>query len=226
MRICRTDPAKSRSDGEKSQEVYMMNISIIRVTALLSFMLLGNMSALADAPTEQLKSTIDGILQALSDPSMERDAKRQKITGIIDQRFNYEGMSQRTLAVNWKKSSKEQQQRFVELFAQLLAESYLGRIEAYTNEKVEFASEKVKDNRAIVDTFIVTASVDIPISYKLEKKGNDWLVYDVVIEEVSLVRSYNSSYKDIVMKSGMDGLLADMETKLNEMRNKAPEKTS
>ncbi len=204
----------------------MITSRFLRAIALSSAVLFGSANAAADAPKDQLKTTIDTILLVLSDQSLDREAKREKITGVISARFNYEGMSQRTLAVNWKKSSQDQRKRFVDLFAQLLQESYLGRIEAYTNEKVEFASEKVKDDRAIVDTFIVTSSVDIPISYKLEKKGNEWLVYDVVIEEVSLVRSYSSTYKDIVMKSGMDGLLSDMEAKLAALRSKETEKAS
>lgn len=204
----------------------MFKTTFTRIAVLLMALLMASANALADAPQDQLKKTIEGILQTLTDQSLDRETKREKITKIIGERFNYEGMSQRTLAVNWKKSSNEQRARFVELFSQLLQESYLGRIEAYTNEKVEFASEKVKDDKAIVDTFIVTSSVDIPISYKLEKKGNQWLVYDVVIEEVSLVRSYNSTYKDIVMKSGMDGLLTDMEAKLTEMRAKSEAKAS
>lgn len=204
----------------------MIDSRFLRAIALSSVVLFASANAAADAPTDQLKTTIDTILQVLADQSLGREAKREKMTSVISARFNYEGMSQRTLAVNWKKSSQDQRKRFVDLFAQLLQESYLGRIEAYTNEKVEFASEKVKDDRAIVDTFIVTSSVDIPISYKLEKKGNEWLVYDVVIEEVSLVRSYSSTYKDIVMKSGMDGLLSDMEAKLAALRSKETEKAS
>lgn len=204
----------------------MIKMTYIRGLALSAVMFFASAGAWADTPKDQLKITIDTILQTLLDQSLSRDAKREKITGVISARFNYEGMSQRTLAVNWKKSSAEQRKRFVDLFSQLLQESYLGRIEAYTNEKVEFATEKVKDDRAIVDTFIVTASVEIPISYKLEKVGDQWMVYDVVIEEVSLVRSYSSAYKDIVMKSGMDGLLSDMEVKLAELRGKATAKAS
>lgn len=197
------------------------------IVAVFAIALLGiSANSFAEEPQNQLKKTIDTILETLRDSSMDRPAKRAKITDVISARFNYEGMSQRTLAVNWKKTNDEQRKRFVDLFSQLLQESYLGRIEAYTDEKVQFASEKIKGNRAIVDTYILTSTVDIPISYKLEQKGNEWLVYDVVIEEVSLVRSYNSTYKDIIMKSGIDGLLDDMEAKLNEMRSKAGEKTS
>lgn len=202
----------------------MHNFKLVAVLA--TTLLCASANTFAEEPQDQLKATIDTILETLRDSSIDRTAKRAKITDVISARFNYEGMSQRTLAVNWKKTNDEQRKRFVDLFSQLLQESYLGRIEAYTNEKVQFASEKIKGNRAIVDTYILTSTVDIPISYKLEQKDNDWLVYDVVIEEVSLVRSYNSTYKDIIMKSGIDGLLEDMEAKLNEMRSKAGEKTS
>ncbi|HFD92172.1 MAG TPA: ABC transporter substrate-binding protein, partial [Gammaproteobacteria bacterium] len=89
-----------------------------------------------------------------------------------------------------------------------------GRIEAYTDERVEVLGARVKGSRAEVSTIIVSGDVDIPIRYKMRLKGGKWLIYDVVIEEVSLIRNYRSSYRDIVKKEGIDGLLTRMDEKL------------
>ena len=99
-------------------------------------------------------------------------------------------------------------------FSQLILASYMGRIEAYTDERIEFRGERIKGDKAEVATVIVSGAREIPIRYKLRRKGDRWLVYDVVIEEVSLIRNYRSSYRAIVKKEGVGGLLARMDEKL------------
>ena len=91
-------------------------------------------------------------------------------------------MSQWVLGPNWRKASAAEQRRFADLFADLLEAVYIGKIDNYTDERVEYVGEKVEGQKAEVETLIKTASVDIPIRYKLYNKGGAWLVYDVVIE--------------------------------------------
>ncbi len=174
-----------------------------------------------NGPKGQLKTTIDAILSILTKQDIDSTTRRETITELITERFDFKKMSQQTLATNWKKTTAEQKGKFVGLFAQLLQESYMGRIEAYTDERVEFVNERIKKKRAKVNTLIVTSSVEIPINYKLTKNGEKWLVYDVVIEEVSLIRNYRNSYRNIVKKEGIDGLLVKMEEKLDEIRQVA-----
>lgn len=167
--------------------------------------------------TDQLKSSIEQILNVLKDKSLERESRRTQIRTLINDRFYFRAMSQRALARNWRKASPEQQDKFVRLFSKLLEKTYIGRIEAYTDERVEYLREKTRNpKRSVVYTQIVTKSADIPINYKLALKDNKWLVYDVVIEEVSLISNYRSSYDEIIKKDGIDGLLAKMEQKVQE----------
>jgi phospholipid transport system substrate-binding protein len=174
-------------------------------------------ASLAEAsPTEQIKVTVDGVLNVLRDKTLDLDTRRSKIRVFINERFYFRAMSQSALARNWRKASPEQQDKFVNLFSQLLENTYLGRIEAYTDERVEYLREKNKSpKRSVVYTQIVTKSGDIPINYKLARKDNKWMVYDVVIEEVSLISNYRSSYAEIIKKEGMDGLLTKMQEKVN-----------
>jgi len=186
-------------------------------TMLCVLLLLPASAAMAGAPTESVSKTVDGVLALLRDSSLNKQQRRDKMRTLINDRFDFRAMSQRTLATNWKKASDEQKERFVKLFGQLIQNSYVGKIEAYTNETVKYASESVKDSRAVVDTFIVTKTVEIPINYKMVLRGSEWKVYDVVIEEVSLVSSYRSSYRNIVKKEGFDGLFAKMDAKIKEL---------
>lgn len=171
----------------------------------------------SQGPTDQVRETVGKVIELLKNKEMDRGKRRQMLSSLIRKRFEFRIMSQQVLATNWKKANPDERDRFVTLFSDLLESTYMERIEAYTDEKVEYVNEKVREDRAIVETIIVTKTADIPIRYKMVMKGGEWLVYDVVIEEVSLIRNYRSSYREIVMKDGIEGLLVRMEEKVKEM---------
>ncbi|MFQ5488214.1 MAG: phospholipid-binding protein MlaC [Gammaproteobacteria bacterium] len=179
-----------------------------------AFFAVGTMAAVSGGPTAQLRTSLEAVITTLKDGDMTAAVRRQRIADLIHQRFDFRTMSQRALSTNWKKASTAQRQQFVDKFSQLILATYMGRIEAYTDESIEYVAKRVKGNKAEVTTVIVSGNTEIPIRYKLRRKGGDWLVYDVVIEEVSLIRNYRSSYRDIVKKEGIAGLLARMDEKL------------
>ena len=175
-------------------------------------------TAVADASAQDaVRTSVEAILETLKNEQLDSTTRREQMRATISERFDFRAMSQRTLATNWKKASDQEQQQFVELFSRLIENSYVGKIESYTNEKVEYPGTRVKGKKAVVDTLIITASADIPVNYKLYRKGDEWLVYDVIIEGVSLINNYRSSYQEIVKKDGITGLLAQMQDKINEI---------
>jgi phospholipid transport system substrate-binding protein len=82
---------------------------------------------------------------------------------------------------------------------------------------VTFRGEEIMENRAVVFTVIVTETTEIPITYKLRKRSDGWFVFDVEVENVSMINSYRDTYRSIVSKSGIEGLLEQMRTKLSEL---------
>ena len=168
-----------------------------------------------DEALDPLHGTIDQVLSVLRSTELESSAKKEKIRGIISARFDYRAMSQSTLAQNWKKASAKQQERFVELYAHMLQDTYLVLVEEYTDQEVQYGEEKIrKDKYAQVDTTILDAGKEIPVQYKLRLRDGGWYVYDVIIEGVSMISNYRSSYQQIVRADGMDGLIAKIEEKL------------
>jgi phospholipid transport system substrate-binding protein len=198
----------------------MMMLKRFVVPILFGFMmLLANTAFTAGNATDSVHMSVDAIIGILKDADLDKPAKREKIRVVISERFDFRAMSQRTLATNWRKASKEEQQRFVELFAELIQNTYIGRVEAYTDEEVKYPGEKITNDRAVVDTLIVTSNAEIPVTYKLYLKDDRWLVYDVNIEGVSLISNYRNSYQEIVKREGFAGLLAKMEEKVKELAN-------
>ncbi len=188
--------------------------NIFALLGALILLLVGNPSAHAATPTDDAKVTIDAILVVIADDSLDIATKEEKVMGLVNERFDFENMSARVLGPVWRDASDEQKQRFIELFRETLGKTYLVAIEEYSNEQVEFAGETIKKEKyAQVDTFIVGDRVKTPVNYRMQKEGDEWYVYDVIIEGVSLVRNSRTSYQSIASKDGMEGLLDQRATK-------------
>lgn len=178
-------------------------------------------SVVAVGPKAQVEKTVNAILDVLRCDVGDEVEQRKQISEMIRDKFDFQVMSQGALGRNWKVVSADERANFVALFSDLLEETYLGRIRAYTDQKVTYGDETIRKGRAVVETFIHNAGVDIPITYKLIPHGQDWHVYDVVIEEVSLIRNYRSSYKNILRSKGMAHLLEQMGLKIEELRQRS-----
>ena len=168
---------------------------------------------------DELKITIDKILDILRDPLLKgedlAEKRRAAIRKVIQEKFSFEKMSQLTLARHWKQRSDAEKKVFIDLFGQLLEETYVSKVETYTDERVVFVKEYVKKNKAQVDTKIITDTIEIPIDYRLyQKKDGSWMVYDLVIEGVSLVGNYRSQFDQILQKNSYDNLVEELKKKI------------
>lgn len=181
---------------------------------------IASVSYASSSPKDQMKTSVDAIINILKNKELDQKTRRKKIRLIIKKRFDFWAMSQRTMATNWKKLSSREKKRFVTLFTRFLVNNYMERIEAYTDETIEYPKEKIKENRAMVNTVILTKSVDIPVMYKMRLKKGEWMVYDVVIEGISLIKNYRSSYKEIVKKKGLGELMTMLEKKIKDNQTK------
>jgi phospholipid transport system substrate-binding protein len=173
--------------------------------------------AAADAgasPKAVVQTTVDSILAILRKPDFDIAKDRETIKGHIVAAFDDTAMAQSVLSTAWRDATPEQQNEFKALLLQTIEDTYLDRVQEYTNETVEFRDEEIRENRATVETFVLTKSGEIPVNYKLRKRNDGrWLVYDVEVENVSMVSSYRDTYRDIVSRSGVDGLLDQMRAK-------------
>ncbi|WP_300164836.1 ABC transporter substrate-binding protein [Solidesulfovibrio sp.] len=191
--------------------------SLSRLFASLALVTALAAPALAGAPTETLSVSIDKIIALLADPAYKnpdtRPAMRAKLLTSIDAVFDMKELSRRALGAQWNNFSPEQQQRFVTAFGQLLQNTYLDKIESYTDEKVQYLKEQdLGPGKAEVDTKVVGKGKEIPISYRLSDR-NGWKVYDVVIEGVSLVQNYRTQFGQILVNESPDALIAKIAAK-------------
>ena len=175
-----------------------------------------------NSPQNQLKESFDNLLIILKNPNFKKDEnkekRRQALSHAIFSKFNFEKMSQLCLGRHWKTKSKEEKKEFINLFRQLLEITYISKIEGYTDEKIVVVKEMIRKKRAQVNTELITQTMKIPINYRLYKSLNDtWLIYDVIVEGVSLVGNYRSQFSQILQKrkkNSFEKLLKNIKSKI------------
>lgn len=168
-------------------------------------------------PTEQLRPTLTALLGVLLDPSLKGDEnkieRRAKIMGYVTSGFDFREMSQRVVGKEWRELTTEKQDYFQKLFTKLLENAYIGKFESYSGQEIQYLGERVKDDRAIVSTQVENNGQVVPIDYVMIKKEVKWMVYDINIEGVSLVRNYMEQFKSILRRDKFDGLVKLLEEK-------------
>jgi len=186
--------------------------------------------ARAGAPLDQLRTQIDRVLRVLEDPAMKKGThgrdRRAAVRKIADDIFDFQETARRSLARHWHPRTPAEQAEFVKLFADLLERSYISKIELYGGEKIVYVSDSLEGDAAGVRTKIMTKNgTEVPIEYRMLRRGDRWLVYDVIIEGVSLVANYRSQFNKIIQTSSYPELVRKMKAKQDEFIEAATKKS-
>jgi phospholipid transport system substrate-binding protein len=186
---------------------------------LLLILALGAGNVSAGLPTDQIKATVDKALTVLRDPRFKQPAKlndrRDQLRQILFARFDFTEMAKRALGANWRRRTAQEQEEFVRLFTDVLERAYAGIIESYTDEKIVYVSERIDGNYADVASKIMTAKgEEYSINYKAHLVSNEWKVYDVVAENISLVNNYRSQFNRVISHSSYEDLVGRLRTKI------------
>jgi len=170
--------------------------------------------------TDAIKGTIDRVLEVLQQKELQsEDKKSERLTRlikVIGKRFDYEEMGKRTISREWKDLNPQQQKEFVALFQRFLTKSYASNVDSYSGEKVEYLKERTKGSFAEVQTKVISPKSRVPIDYRLLNKNQEWRVYDVIIDGVSLMKNYRGQFSRILKTSSFDGLLEKLRTKADQ----------
>ena len=172
-----------------------------------------------EGPTAQVKATVDRVLNILKDPTLKNakkeEQRRTRLREVIYPRFDFTEMAKRSLGVHWRDRTSQEREEFVRLFAALVEHSYYKKLDSYADEKIDYTSEEVDTKFAIVGTKIVNEKerLDIPIAYKLIRRDGEWKIYDVMVEDVSMVSNYRSQFNSIIQTSSYAELVRKMQFK-------------
>jgi phospholipid transport system substrate-binding protein len=198
-----------------------MTKRLFQIIAVLFMVFTSAASVWAGDPTEKIKQTTDKIIAILSDSALKSPdgAKKRKrmIREVVDERFDWGEFSRRALARHWRKRTDEEKREFVPLFGKLVERTYMDKVEDYSGESVVYVGERVKRTYALVKAKVVTNDKrEIDVDYRLKFKSNDWLVYDVTVEGVSLVHNYRVQFNNIIKNSSYEDLVKRLKDKVAE----------
>ena len=172
--------------------------------------------------TDALKSTIDEVLRVLGDKDLKQPARseerRQLLEKVVGGRFDYLEMSRRSLGASWNQLSDKDKQEFVDLFRTLLTNTYADRVETYSGDGVKYLNERTEKEYAEVRTKVLSGKTEIPMDYRLLNKSNDWRVYDVVVDGVSLVNNYRGQFSKILRTSSYPELVDQLRKKSDKLK--------
>ena len=187
--------------------------------------------ATAGEPTDLVRQITDQVLKILEDPQFQapnRHAERQeRLHKIAEQVFDWQEMARRALAVHWRERTPQEQQEFVRLFRDLVEGTYINRLESSIQEKgeIQYVGEQVDGSRAAVKTNVVTRrNQQVPIEYRLQKADGRWLIYDVLVEGISLVNNYRSQFNRIITSSSYNDLLQKMKNRQGDELSGSPQR--
>jgi phospholipid transport system substrate-binding protein len=164
----------------------------------------------AGAPTETLQRRVDEVIRLLDDPNFKDKPaeRRERVRKVAEDIFDYPDTARRALGPHWNARTPQEREEFTRLFADLLDRAYISKIDLYQGEKVRWIGETINGDEAIVKTTIQTKSgTEVPVEYRMHLKNGRWLVYDVVIEGVSLVSNYRTQFNKIVQTESYDSLV-------------------
>lgn len=174
--------------------------------------------ARAGAPAEKIQNAIEKVVAILNDPKLKAEARKkerlEQLRREIYPKFDLAEMAKRSLGSHWQKRSAEEQSEFVKLFTEIIENAYMENLAAYNGEKVTIAGEKQDREFAEVQSKIATKDgKEYAVDYKLHQVNGDWKIYDVVVENVSLVNNYRSQFNRVIAQSSFEELVRRMKNK-------------
>ena len=193
-----------------------------QTVSLIAVLLLIAIGARAESPMQEVKSTMEKVLHLLSDPKVQGESKKDErcrlVRAEMENRFAWDQSARACLGRHWLKRTAAEKAEFVKVFSEFLKDSYSDKIATYYTDldKVTYQGEKIIDDCASVKVVLTTkAKVEHPVEYRMEKApaGDEWKIYDVVIEGVSLVKNYRDQFDAIIAKSSYEELLKEIKSR-------------
>jgi phospholipid transport system substrate-binding protein len=203
---------------------YRKELRWISVFLLLLLMALSGservMASSENDPLTQIQKSVDEIFVILKSEELQlpekKNERNQLVLDLVNKMFDYRGMARSSLGQNWNNLTNEEKDRFVDLFARLIEQRYIAKIDAYNDQKVIYKEQRVRKNKAKVYTVIVDKDLEIPIDYSLQMSQGKWLIKDLKIENVSLVANYRRDFNSIIRKEKFAGLLEKITEQLQK----------
>jgi len=180
----------------------------------------------AGEPTEQLRTQLERVLKTVQDPELKkagRGAQRRAVRKVADEVFDYGDTARRALARHWAQRSASERQEFVALFADLFEHAYISKVELFESERVSYLGDSVEGGDATVRTrFLTKQGSELNVDYRMQRgPAGRWVVYDVLIEGVSLIDNYRTQFNSVIQRSSYQELVRKLKAIQSQLQKEA-----
>jgi phospholipid transport system substrate-binding protein len=193
----------------------------VRISLIVVLVLSAATYAWAGPPTEQVRAYTDQVVKVLQSPALTLPERRAAIGHIASEAFDVSETAQRALGVHWQQRTPAEREEFVKLFANLLEQTYISQIDQYGGERVAYVGEQIEGDRAIVRARIVTKNgTEVPVESRLLLKDNRWLIYDILIANMSLISSYRAQFDRVIRTASYEDLVKRLQSRIELLSSK------
>ena len=194
---------------------------VFALTLTVTFVM-GGTGAMAASPTENLQSLIAEVLTILNNPAYRAPAQRYKAVDLVekvaDRYFDFGEMAKSSLGDTWDDLNQSQQDEFVKIFIAVLKNSYSRSLFALAKAKLSYLPEIRQADHVEVPVVIRPPNDNFPLIFRMRKEAQAWRIYDVVIQEVSLVATHQRQFARIIQESSFHNLLQVLKTKIQQAK--------
>jgi phospholipid transport system substrate-binding protein len=179
--------------------------------------------AWAGAPTEQVRQYTDHVQKILEDPALRSADKRAAVRKVAIEIFDVNETARRALGPHWQARTASERNEFVQLFADLLERTYISKIDLYRGERLRYTAEAIDGEFATVRAKVVTnKGTEVPVEARMLKRGDQWLIYDIAIENVSLISNYRTQFDRIIRTASFGELVRRLKENRDQFLNERP----
>jgi phospholipid transport system substrate-binding protein len=198
-----------------------LKLRAIALGALLLFVAANTRASVSpDDATGSVKSIIDQSIVVFKDGQLTPTAREQKLRAIAESHFDFAEMAQSAIGYHWKTLTPDQKSEFVPLFTTFIEDAYLSRIESYSVQKIneQIQSSMIQFTRQTTDgpdyaevfsTVVLQDQKDpIPVNYLMRRDGDEWKIYDITIDSISVIANYRNQFNRVLNNDGYDKLVS------------------
>ncbi len=169
--------------------------------------------AQAATPTSYVKGILDEVIAIQNNPALSEAARKEAIRTIIRKNFDFDQMSRDSLGPTYGRLSPSQRQEFNKIFSALFQDSYTRLVLNFLKkETVDYKKEQIEDGKARLDTTLIRTNERIPVEYLMHKEGSGWILYDVIVDGVSILENYKRQFSQTIATKSFDYLMDKMRT--------------
>lgn len=191
--------------------------------AVAAALLLGRPSLAPAATTtgamSQVQNLVDQAIKILQNKSTPVAQRRRQLRDLVQQHFDFDDMARSALGYHWRTLKPAQRQEFTKLFKSFIEDAYLSKIQDYSGQKVQFISENMDGPgySQVRSRVVQDGKAPIPLNYMLERENNAWKIYDVTVDNISIIANYRNQFNRVINNEGFDKLMVDMRNKQQQL---------